>query len=601
MMLLERMLKTLRKCWRTIILFATPLVLLPLLMVVDMKEARCAYVVLLMAVYWMTEPLPLAVTALLPVALFPLLQVITTDKACYPYLQETNMLFIGSLIVALAVECCNLHRRIALRVLVWVGTDPKWLMLGFMLTTMFLAMWICNTATTAMMMPIVDAVLVEICGNGEETPCVQTVQVPPVVENENKIGDIVKVIKHGEEADQGKEPSCIIISNGLPKEPERETVLLTENVNPVNKRQQRKTFRKILFISVAFAANIGGTATLTSAGPNLVLKFVVEELYHGLPSVDYANWLLFAAPAAIVSVLLSYAAFQVLYFRKSCGNQSKQNQAARQIIRKKYEELGPMTFHEGAVLVLFILLVCLWMFRDPHFARGWATYFGDYKPKDATVVMLIVLLLFIIPAQPFKSGLSPALVTWPVIQQRIPWGVVLLRGGGFSMAEATSESGLSRWLGHQLATLQFLSIEGVIVVISVLTAFLTEFASNSATATILLPVVAELGTTLQVNPLFLMIPTTLACSCAFMLPVATPANAIVFTHAQLKAGDMLPPGLVVKILTIGVMLLNVNTLGRVVYDLNTFPEWAHQNLESQLSNMTMYEVSNSTKAIPDVI
>ncbi|OQR66188.1 solute carrier family 13 member 5-like [Tropilaelaps mercedesae] len=524
--------------WKTGVIVFAPLALSPLLIAVNTTESRCGFVVALMAMYWMTEALPLAVTALIPVILFPSLGIISSDETCQQYLVETNMVFVASLVMAIAIEHCSLHRRIALRVMLCVGTDPKWIMLGFMATTMFLSVWICNTSTTAMMMPIVDAVLAEIlstrgCAGPDDLELASSSQ---------------------------KSTEISLLEKGQCNGNSEKEMLAEQNVYSEYRDRQKRERRlaKGLYLSVAFAANIGGTATLTSAGPNLILKFIMDEYYHGIPPIDYASWIIFAAPGVIVTVLLVWGIFQLLYFWNRPLGLDVHGHAAKKTINKKYEELGPISFHEGAVLTLFACMVLLWMFRDPHFMHGWAHAF-HYQ----------------------KVGSCPPLITWQTIQQRLPWGVVLLRGGGFAMAEATKKSGLSAWMGHHLAAFNFLRPSWMAFAISSIVAMLTEFVTNSATATIFLPIVASLATDLRINPLYLVIPVTLACSYAFMLPVGTPANAIVATHARLKTTDMLLPGLIVKVISISTMLVSLNTLGRLIYSLDTFPDWA---LESVLSD-----------------
>lgn len=567
--------------WKLAVLLLVPLLFLPLIIYIDAKEARCAYVVCLMSSFWMTNAVPLPVTALLPVVLFPLLGVLPTDEACYPYLQETNMLFIGSLIMAMAIEHCNVHKRIALRVMLCVGTNPRWIMLGFMLTTMFMSTWICNTATTAMMMPIVDAVLAEV---------IDTESDGLMLAEAGECDGDKEAYKPLNGSDDGSSCQKAKLAAQLVVPPQK-TKPATPDPSTVKRLQQaNRTLSKSLYLSVAFAANIGGTATLTSAGPNLILKFVVEEFYGGLPPIDYASWLLYSTPGVIISVFVVWAAFQVLYQKLGSVGLDRKGHAAKKVINKKYDELGPITFHEFAVLVMLASLVLLWMFRDPHFARGWSTFFGDLKPKDATAALFVVFFLFVIPADPRKLGTSPTLLTWDVVQKRLPWGVVLLRGGGFAMAEATNVSGLSRWMGHQLASFSFMSPQCIIFVVSVIVAFITEVVSNSATATIFLPIMAQLATDLHLNPLMIIVPVALSCSYAFMLPVGTPANAIVASHANILPAEMILPGLVVKCICICIMLVSINTLGVFVFDLNSFPTWA----EDFVANDSLSAVLNRT-------
>ncbi|KAH6934521.1 hypothetical protein HPB50_024747 [Hyalomma asiaticum] len=553
--LVSRIAAAVSNCWKLAVLVLIPFFFLPLVLYIDTKESRCAYVVCLMSTFWMTNAVPLPVTALLPVVLFPLLGVLPTDEACYPYLQETNMLFIGSLIMAMAIEHCNVHKRIALRVMLCVGTNPRWIMLGFMLTTMFMSTWICNTATTAMMMPIVDAVLAEVI-DAEYDP-LMLAEVGGACDTEK--GGHKSINRSISTESSGKKEKCLAPVS-------RSCSVRSEDVA---KQKAQRTLSKSLYLSVAFAANIGGTATLTSAGPNLILKFVVEEFYGGLPPIDYASWLVFSTPGVVISVFVVWAAFQLLY--RNTG------------------------FHELAVLVMLATLVLLWMFRDPHFARGWATFFGDLKPKDATAALFVIFFLFVIPADPRKLGTSPTLLTWDVVQKRLPWGVVLLRGGGFAMAEATNVSGLSRWMGHQLSSFGFMSPQCIIFVVSGIVAFITEVVSNSATATIFLPIMAQLATDLHMNPLMIIVPVALSCSYAFMLPVGTPANAIVSSHANIFPAEMILPGLVVKCICICIMLVSINTVGIVIFDLNSFPAWA----EDMDANGTLAAILNGTVAVSE--
>lgn len=557
-----------RRFWKLSVIIVIPILFSPLVFSIDTRESRCAFVVVTMAIFWMTESLPLAITALLPVVLFPVLGVLSSDDTCYQYLVETNMVFLACLIMAIAIEHCNLHRRIALRVMLCVGTNPRWIMLGFMITTMFLSIWICNTSTTAMMMPIVDAVLAEILTtNPDEEEIASSSQ---------------------------KSTEISLLEKGQNGNSEKQVLQQHSVFSELRERKKRERhFAKGLYLSVAYAANIGGTATLTSAGPNLILKWVLEDRFAGLPPVDYASWILFATPGVLINVFLVFVVFQVIYFWNRPMGLDTQGHAAKKTINKKYEELGSMTFHEACVLGLFVSMVLLWMFRDPHFMHGWASMFsyGSFKPKDSSCAMFIIVLLFVIPSKPSEIGDCPPLITWQTIQQRLPWGVVLLRGGGFAMAEATKASGLSFWMGHHLARFNFLRPSAIAFVMSTIIAMLTEFVTNSATATIFLPIIATLAIDLRVNPLYFLIPVTLSCSYAFMLPVGTPANAIVATHANLKSTEMLLPGIIVKLVSIGTMLISLNTLGTYVYDLDSFPDWALLELKSE-ANFTMPDIGH---------
>ncbi|XP_066951641.1 Na(+)/citrate cotransporter-like isoform X10 [Macrobrachium rosenbergii] len=513
--------------WRSLVLVVLPLLLLPLPVVSATSAARCGYVILIMAAYWMTEALPLAITALIPVFAFPLLGILSTGECCLVYMKETNMMFLGGLTVAIAVEHCNLHKRIALFVILHVGQSPRRLMAGFMLTTMFLSMWISNTASTAMMVPIVDAILVELY------------------------------------ATRSKKQE--------------------ENATAID-------------MSVTSGQN---QLELSPAGENGVSDG--HNSFSEPTGLNFATWMAFNVPGMILCVILAWIWLQVLFmglFRKQSPIQQstpERTAAVRRLIRQKYKELGPMTHHEATVLTLFIILVLLWLFRAPEFVPGWSAWFKDafegVEVDDATPAMLIVTLLFILPARlnfwcfrnpkdPEPPQPSPACMNWQVVHEKIPWGVVLLLGGGFAMAEGANKSGLSAWLGDQLVAFDVMPKEAIVFVVSLMTAMLTEVASNTATASILLPVLKEMALNISVNPLYLMLPAAVCCSYAFMLPVATPPNAIVFSAANMKSADMMKAGFIMNIICVVVITVMINTLGVALFDLQHMPPWANSTINA---------------------
>ncbi|KAF4516897.1 hypothetical protein B566_EDAN011242 [Ephemera danica] len=540
-----------------------------------MKVARCGFVVLLMAVFWMTEAVPLAVTSLIPVMLLPLLGVMSTSDVCIVYLKETNMMFVGGLVVAIAIEHCNLHKRIALKVLLLVGTSPRLLMLGFMLNTMFLSMWISNTACTAMMVPIVTAVLDELRDSN------------------------LNVVNPSNSQGRAHQNSGVD-RNG--------SVVPAQNSKDEEKRFQRSNI--CYYLGVAYAANIGGTGTITGTGTNLTFMGVYLNAFPNQVGLNFASWMLFNVPVMLVNVVIAWLWLQFMYmglFRGGCcskgENDVKSNaRAVRQLISSKYDELGPMTWHEGNVLVLFVALVLLWFFRQPEFIPGWADFLSPGKIKDSTPAMCIVFLLFALPAdlkwlslKPTKFTSSPPLLNWQVTESKLPWGLILLLGGGFAMAEASKVSGLSAWLGLQLAGLAHFPTYMIVTIICLMSTFATEVSSNTAIANILLPVLAEMAKAIRVHPLTLMMPATLCCSYSFMLPVATPPNAIVAAASNMKTRDMIRSGLMMNLFTVGVLVFSFNTLGVVVYQLDQFPSWA-DDLHG-VSSTTAAAVLNATSVL----
>ncbi|XP_057695931.1 Na(+)/citrate cotransporter [Corythoichthys intestinalis] len=563
-----------------LILFTTPLLLLPLPLVIATSQAECAYVIILMAVYWCTEVLPLAVTALLPALLFPLFGIMESQSVCMQYLKDTNLLFVGGLMVAVAVEHWNLHKRIALRVLLLVGVRPALLMLGFMGVTAFLSMWISNTATTAMMVPIVQAVLEEL--NNSEG------QMPVILSSEEFQKPEVDI-----KQEKTTEMTGPIVVTFLDASVE---------VTRQKEAQERQKICKGMTLCVCYAASIGGTATLTGTGPNLVLKGQMSQLFPGNGDViNFASWFGFAFPNMILMLVLAWLWLQFVFmgfnFKKTwgCGAEKTEKEvAAYEVIRGQHRRLGPMSFGELSILGLFILLVVLWFSRDPGFVSGWATHIFNSKAEyvtDATVALFVAILLFILPSRPppfcswrtqsfdtvshQTSSSAPRLLTWKVVQKKLPWGIVLLLGGGFALAKGSEVSGLSRWMGDQMSPLQSIPPWAIAIILCLLIATFTECTSNVATATLFLPILASMSQSIGINPLFVMVPCTLSASFAFMLPVATPPNAIVFSYGYLKVSDMAKTGIVMNIIGIMCITLAINTWGRAMFHLDSFPTWAN--------------------------
>uniref|UniRef100_A0A452HRR2 Uncharacterized protein n=1 Tax=Gopherus agassizii TaxID=38772 RepID=A0A452HRR2_9SAUR len=541
-------------------------VLCVLIVCVLFQEAKCGYVIILMALFWCMEVLPLGVTALFPVVLFPLMNIMDSTKVCMEYLKDSNMLFLGGLMVAIAVEHWNLHKRIALRVLLIVGVRPALLIMGFMSVTAFLSMWISNTATTAMMIPIAQAVLDQLHKSEQETS-----PVGHVAESINKAFELIGVIAS----------------------------------NPTLE-EKHLTFCKGMSLSVCYAASIGGIATLTGSTPNLVMKGQMDALFPTNNNVvNFASWFMFAFPTMLLLLALSWIWLQIMFlgfdFRKNLGFGANASMKAKQkmayrIIKDEHKKLGSMRFAEIAVTVLFLILVVLWFTRDPGFIPGWATNVfnknGESYVTDATVVMFISLLMFLIPSEiptylysTKQIPVLPALLDWKTVNQKMPWNIVILLGGGFALAKGSEESGLSEWLGSKLTPLQNMSSPIIVLLLCLLVATFTECTSNVATTTLFLPILAAMAQTICLNPLYVMLPCTLSASLAFMLPVATPPNAIAFSYGQLKVIDMVSTGSVLNILGVLTIMLAINTWGYPLFDLNHFPVWANststQHLETK--------------------
>uniref|UniRef100_A0A8C3QG60 Solute carrier family 13 member 2 n=1 Tax=Cyanoderma ruficeps TaxID=181631 RepID=A0A8C3QG60_9PASS len=571
-------------CRKYLIIVLVPLLFLPLPLVLPTKEAMCGYVIIVMALYWCTEALPLAVTAFLPVLLFPMMNIMDSTTVCREYLKDTNMLFLGGLMMAIAIESWNLHKRVALRVLLITGVRPALLLMGFMVVTAFLSMWISNTATAAMMLPISQAVMEQL--HKSELESGTTAQVS---EHTNKAFEL-----------QEKSPDSL-------KEPEEtgNSHVLEVDEEKVRDEMEKKhsNLSKGMSLCICYSSSIGGIATLTGTTPNLVLQGQVNDLYENNGGIiNFASWFSFAFPTMLVLLILSWIWLQILYlgfnFKKNfgCGSSPSakaKEQQAYEIIKEESKKLGKMKFAEIEVLILFILLVLLWFTREPGFIPGWATVLFNKNNTsyvtDATVALFIGILLFILP-----SGFSnqdrdeeqtegrarfrapPPLLEWKVVQEKMPWNILFLLGGGFALAKGSEESGLSAWLGNQLTPLENIPPPAIAFLLCLLIATFTECTSNVATTTLFLPILASMAEAICLHPLYVMLPCTLAASLAFMLPVATPPNAIVFSYGQLRVIDMAKAGFVLNILGVLTITLAINTWASSLFQLQTFPSWANK-------------------------
>ncbi len=444
--------------------------LLPLPEGMTPEGLRVAAVTVLMAVWWVTEAIPVPATALLPVVLFPLLGVLSGSEVTRAYGNHLIYLFLGGFLIAVTMERWNLHHRIALHTIRVVGVTPRRIVLGFMLATAFLSMWISNTATTMMMVTIAMAVLRE-------------------VEHE------------------------------------------------IDHRPGELWFGTTLMLGICYAASIGGVATLIGTPPNVIFAGVLEKTY-GI-SISFTDWMGFALPLSMVMLTLAW-----LYLtRMLCPDTKTHLPGGGEFIGRQLAGLGPMSRQEKQVAVVFATVALLWILRGLYQPAGLAMV------KDSTIAIAGALLLFLIPVNLKKREF---LLDWKTAVT-IPWDIIILFGGGFALARGFSESGLTRWLAEQLSVLQGVDTLLVIAAVVLLVIFLTEVTSNTATASLLLPVMGALATAIDVSPFGLMVAAVIAASFAFMLPVATPPNAIVFSSRCVSIMQMARAGFLLNL--VGVVVI----------------------------------------------
>ena len=452
------------------LLFAL-ILLLPLPEGMGVEARAVAAVVVLMAIWWISEALPMAVTALAPIVLFPLLGVMSTAQTTASYANHLIYLFLGGFLIAMAMQKWDLHRRIALLTIALVGSNPSRIILGFMLSTAFLSMWISNTATAMMMLPI----------------------------------------------------GLAVISSQQ-----------TENA------RESSHFAPALMLSIAYSASIGGVATLIGTPPNAILAGVLENMSG--TTIGFADWLLFAFPLAVVMLALAW-----LYLtRIAYPMHGVATNQTRDLIHDQLRELGPLSRQEAMVLGVFLSVAIGWILRgllDIDWLKG---------VSDASIAMAGAIALFMLPSN-WRKG--EFLLDWQSAV-KLPWEIIILFGGGFTLASGFADSGLTTWVVNQLGGLHDVPVWVLVLAVTLLVIFLTEVTSNTATATIVLPVMGALAAAMEVAPTLLMIPAAIAASFAFMLPVATPPNAIVFSGGHLTVPQMARAGVWMNLIaTVAVTIL----------------------------------------------
>jgi len=581
-----------------------PILLLPIPLVFRDSVSACGYTILLMAIYWISEAVPLAVTAFLPLIIFPVSGIMSAEAVSSVYFKDTTFLFIGGLLVAISVETSGLHKRIALRVLLFVGPKPHCLMFGFMFTTFFLSMWISNTATTAMMLPIVEAVFKELQSSKADDDDSERLQES---ETSSTIKMQVTSFNDNEAYESDKEEQK---GNDL----KEVSVEIADTKKSEEKKNRLNEFVKGISISIPYSSSIGGTVTLTGTAPNLVLAGQFETLFPDSDvALSFGNWIAYNIAGATVLLVLAYIWLSAFYlglgsFKNAClcSGENPEDKRVTKIVKREYKKLGSIRWGEMTVFCMFILVVLLWFFREPGFMPGYAIIFPEPEyVKDGTVAMTVAFLLFILPGskpeflkskQEIKDSETkkkrnlakpvPAILTWNTVQHKFPWDILFLIAGGFALAEGSEVSGFSKWMGDQLTFLDGIEPWAICLVVTLIVCIFTECSSNTATASLFVPILAELAKNLCVHPLYLMLPPVLASSLAFMLPVATPPNAIAFSFGHLKVIDLVKAGWLMNLLGVGVISLFINTYGISFWGLDEFPSWAVTDI-----NQTSCEVT----------
>ncbi|WP_083441937.1 SLC13 family permease [Nitriliruptor alkaliphilus] len=476
-------------------------------------EARTmAAVVIVMAIWWMTEAFPLPVTSLVPIVALPLLGILAIEDATSPYASPIVFLFMGGFVIALAMQRQGLHLRVALHTVRIVGTQPRRMVLGVMVATAGLSMWVSNTAATLMMLPIGLSVL-------------------------------------GLTARGGSEPATGTGTTGPDTPGGTAAAVITD---PAQRR-----FAACMVLAIAYSATIGGLATLIGSPPTLVMAGFVQDAL-GI-TIGFAQWMALGVPLAVVFLAIAWLFLTRVAFRAELPPVAQ----GSQVIRGKLNELGPMATGEWLVLVVFLATAALWVGHGP---LSGVDALVDAIPlvallSDEAIAIGAAILLLALPI-PGRGG-QPAL-PWNAAQSGLPWGVLLLFGGGLSLARGVRETGLDSYIGGLMSGLGTLPLVLLVAATALIVLLLTELTSNTATAATFVPVLAGVAVAAGVDPLSLLVPAALAATCSFMLPVGTPPNAIVYASGHVTIGQMARTGMVLNLVGVGVVTAGVMLLGHVV-------------------------------------
>lgn len=569
--------------------------------------SKCAYVLFLMAVFWTLQAAPLAITSLLPVILFPLLNVgkvpLKYPKSYTPemkldcpafkvavagrvsecYMKELQFLFIGGLIVALAIEEWNIHKRLALYVLSKSGAEPTKLMAGFMLITAFLSMWISNTATTALMIPIAAAVHAQLFPTDDDTdshamqPTIQGGQRLTVpgrrasVESRtdvtgtactlvSPINSRTNLVK-SQTSNLG-EPHHIPVTNSIVHmEPDIEKI----NAAAAHRYRRSKMVGKALIISIAYGANIGGIGTTIGTPTNIIL-LSQGSTFDRIKDIEFITWMVYALPLVAVCLVVCWAVLVITFMglgdlKKTFKNNPDDAQVSAQF-QDQLHAMGKMNYGAKVVAGYFVVTAVLWMTRNLG-GSGWRHMLNMPEAKDSTAAIFVSFLLFVTPQKPNltkwlfggRRGPPPkpaaSLIEWKKVQKMLAWDVVLLLGGGFALAMMCEATGLSKVIGDMIDQLvKEMGDQMCILIATAGISITTGFTSNVSTAQVFLPILGNLAVSRGMDTDKIMVPAAIACSFAFILPISTAPNAIAFSTGKLVTTDMLKAGSIVNILLV---------------------------------------------------
>ncbi|OQV16048.1 Sodium-dependent low-affinity dicarboxylate transporter 1 [Hypsibius exemplaris] len=597
--------------WKLILFFSVPALLSPIMILSDSPSAKAGYVLLIVSTFLVFEIVPIPATVLLAIFLMAVSGVQSTVETGKSFATETFFLFTSVLILAISIEETMLHNRLALLTLRVIGVSPSRLILGFLLISGLLSMWMSNAAVTLMILPIALAVSESL---SPEEP--EDLDVPagiPYEERVRRLSVAVEQLRKMSVVNAIRGP--IKLQDIMNDEEDEENAIIDRSrfladtaTAPVSRASLENAgivLRKIsgngdnpalgiskaLQLSTAYAANIGGLATLIGAYPNMVLKINVEKMYGTETGLNFMTFLFVCAPVTLGALFLSWIVLSAVFipgWLRCWVKDPKAEQGRKRVmsaLNQKLKLLGPIRQSEITVIVVFLSVIVLWLTRDPRIVPGWASLLQPRCGSDSVPAMIGAVLLFVLPVstRDLLNGHYAPILTWKRVVLKFPWELLLFAGGLTAFAALADKSGLITTLGQQVPDLS--GIPPIVVAggVSVLASCLTEFMSNSVLTAILTPILANVAEDMGINPLYFMLAATISAQFAFMVPISSFPTVIVKGFGTVSMQDMMKSGIGPKIVCLSFLILSLETIGGFVFDLKTLPPWAEERWQRRMA------------------
>ncbi|XP_070554075.1 Na(+)/dicarboxylate cotransporter 3-like [Ptychodera flava] len=580
-----------------LILLLAPLLASPLLICCyELQAARCGFVIVILAVLWTTQALPLPVTGFMPLFMYPLLDVLPMARVCEYYMAEFMVLFISVLCISSAVQRHGLHRRIAIRAMLLAGSDPKRLLLAVMIVVGFLSMWILNVALVSMMVPIVAALVDKLSTSDTEKSVDKKDSDEEKIQNGKAVPLEVVIVASSERMEDIELASD---STEVDDTINKSTEILDDKAKAerINQKNVNEDIGTCFILGLAYSAVLGGAATMSGSLLQVVMNVNIEIYFTSEAKITFGNWMLFSAPMQLVSLLLAWAWLSFFYldlksstvkcFRKqtcysNCcrvKNKGHEEGGIVKVLREEYANMGPMKWAEKTIIFVFLFLILFWFFEEPKFMPGWSDWFTPGYVGASTITAGVALICFALPSRKPKINIHDrkpyeGLLEWKSAAAMVPWGMLIHAGGLLSSVEAIKVSGLADLIGDQFEFVASLQYWLVLLAVTVAASLLTEFMSANVIMAVTIPVLARTADGQDIHPYYFMLSLGLSLNMAFCLPSGSFINALLIANGTVTIFQLIKTGVVMNIICLVVLNLGVNTYGWWILNLDDVPTWA---------------------------